>query len=130
MREELWKDIPEYEGMYQISTLGKVRSLDIEKEFNPVDRKPYKKILKGRVLKQRYDGEGYAVVTLCKNGERKIRRIYRLVAITFLENPLNHRVVEFKDGDMNNFEVNNLKWVKNSRIMMEAYERRANKSKV
>lgn len=110
MVEELWKDVKGYEGLYQVSNLGRVRSLDFEKEYNPIDRKPYKKILKGRVLKTRLNNKGCKCLTLYKDGVRKIRVVHRLVAIAFLENPMEYKVVTFKDGDMYNITLDNLRW--------------------
>lgn len=49
MSKEIWRDIPEYEGLYQVSTLGKVRSLDMEVECYPIERKPYTRLRKGKI---------------------------------------------------------------------------------
>ena len=110
MNEEKWKDIKGYEGFYQVSTLGRVRSLDIEKEYHPIGRKSYKKILKGKILKSYIHSSGYMVVILYKDCERVIKFVNRLVAEAFLENPDGYRFVKFKDGDVCNVEVSNLTW--------------------
>ncbi len=75
--EEIWKDIPNYEGLYQVSNLGKVKSF-------------YKK--KESILKDVNDGKGYRYVQLFKFGKSKLFRIHQLVAMAFL----NHTPCRFK----------------------------------
>ena len=121
MTEELWKDIPGYEGLYQASTLGRIRSLDIEKEFWPMDRKPYKKILKGKILKPYYTGKKHLTVLLYKDGEEKRKLVKKLVVETFLKNPSNYECVEVKDGDETNTKLENLQWISRSSAMNKAH---------
>ena len=111
MEKEIWKDIPNYEGIYQASTLGRIRSLDMELNYHSMVRKPYTQIRKGRVLKAYCDSRGYRHVGLYKNGESEKVLVHRLVAMAFLENPMNYRNVVFKDGDKSNITPDNLKWV-------------------
>jgi len=73
---EVWKDIPEYEGLYQVSNLGNVKSLD---RVSSIGRK-----LKGKTLKNGLCGSGYCVVCLFKNGKSKTKTIHKLVSIAFL----------------------------------------------
>ncbi len=96
--EEIWKDIEGYEGKYQASNLGNVRSLN------------YRKTSELKLLKQKTDGNGYKRVNLYKDGKRKNCRVHRLVAIAFLPNPNNLPVVNHKDEDKTNNNVNNLEW--------------------
>lgn len=72
--DEIWKEVENYEGIYQVSNLGQVRSL---------------KFGKTRVLKPGKNGNGYLYVTLCKDGEIKRCKVHRLVAEAFLSNPRN-----------------------------------------
>lgn len=125
--EEQWRDIPGYEGLYQASTLGRIRSLDVEKEFNPISRKPYKKILKGKVLRQFPHREGYMVVGLYKDGKKKPKQVHRLVATTFLANPMMNEYVKFKDDDVTNCKLDNLIWVSSSDWMIKAYQKKLRK---
>ena len=97
--------------MYQISNLGNVRSLDVEKEYNPIDRKPYKKLLKGKILKTRSTSDGRKCITLYKDNVKKFRLIHMMVANAFLENTFEYEFVEFIDGNKSNPEVSNLRWV-------------------
>ena len=90
---ERWKDIDGFEGLYQVSDCGAVKSLC------KTERK-----LKPRMCK------GYETVCLCKNGVRNYRRINRLVAIAFIPNPENKPEVNHKDGNKRNNTVSNLEW--------------------
>lgn len=95
---EIWKDIEGYEGLYQVSNLGRVKSLG-----NNKTRK--EKILKG--IKERGD---YLKVILCKEGNRKHFKVHRLVASAFIPNYNNLPQVNHKDEDKNNNRVDNLEW--------------------
>ena len=120
MREEVWKDVPGYEGLYQVSDSGKVRSLDMVREYYPRDRKPYTKLLEGRILKPYCDYRGYRFVGLYKDGEHSRMLVHRLVAIAFIENPGCCRDVTFKDGDRSNMTVDNLMWIDHSDATVKA----------
>lgn len=96
--EEIWKDIPGYEGMYQVSNLGQVRSLN------------YGRTGKIKLLKQHYDIHGYLKVGLAKHRECKYYFVHRLVAICFIENPLNYPIINHKDENPSNNIVDNLEW--------------------
>ena len=91
---EIWKDIPNYEGLYQVSNLGNIKSL-----FR------YKKILKP--IKNTL---GYLKVSLYKNKKIKVFSIHRLVAETFIPNPNNLPEINHKDGNKGNNNVENLEW--------------------
>ena len=107
MREE-YRDIKGWEGLYQVSNLGNVKSLE-RKVWCSRGRGYYmtvpEKILDG------YDyGHGYLYVELCKDGKSKFCRINRLVAQAFLENPNNLPEVNHKDENRQNNRVDNLEW--------------------
>ena len=120
MREEVWRDIPGYEGLYQVSDLGRVRSLDRVKEHYPRDRKAYTKNEKGRILKPYCDPRGYRFVGLHTNCVREKFLIHRLMAMAFLENPEYYRDVVFKDGDRSNLVIDNLMWMDHSEATIKA----------
>ena len=92
---EVWKDIKGFEGEYQISNTGKVKSVKHGKELI---LKPYK------------DKDGYPIVGLLKNGERTIRKIHRLVGIHFVPNPDGLLFINHKDETVFNNHVDNLEW--------------------
>lgn len=96
---EIWKDIPEYEGLYQVSNWGRVKSLN------------YKHSGKEGILKPDKKKNGYLYVNFLKNGEVKNFYIHKLVCLTFLENPLNLPQVNHKDENKENNFVDNLEWV-------------------
>lgn len=99
---ELWKDINGYEGYYQISSQGNVRSVD---RFDGVhDRK-------GTVIKPNLKQNGYLQVGLRKHNTRKWFGVHRLVAIHFIENPNNKPQVNHIDGNKQNNTIENLEWV-------------------
>lgn len=109
MNKEIWKDIKDYEGLYQVSNLGKVRSLDHIRKNEKYENQ--KCLTKGRMLKPAIQKEsGYAFVVLSKNGKTKGFRVHRLVAETFIQNPYNYRCVNHKDENKQNNNVNNLEF--------------------
>lgn len=76
--EEVWKDIPEYENSYQVSNLGRIKSL--ARKTNQADKKRY---TKEKILKQQKNMNGYMEVTLRKNNVRKHYKVHRLVMVAF-----------------------------------------------
>ena len=99
--QEIWKDIKGYEGIYQISNLGKIKSLD---------RKDYaNRNLKGVMLKFGLC-KGYYTVVLSKCGEQKQFRVNRLVAENFIKNLNNYSDVNHIDENKINNRVDNLEW--------------------
>ena len=105
---ELWKDIPNYESLYQASNLGRIRSLDHVRKNGTNSY-----IQKGKILKFNKNDSGYYQVRLSKNGIAKTYRVNRLIALTFINNPLNKETVNHKDGNKLNNCVDNLEWVSN-----------------
>lgn len=119
----IWKAIQGYEGYYEVSDLGLVRSLD---RVVP-DAKLGFKHLKGKMMKLaesvgKTRTSGYYVVNLRKNHTADVRPVHRLVAETFLENPLWLPTVNHKDGDKHNNDVSNLEWVSYSENNIHALE--------
>ncbi|MGN1298135.1 MAG: NUMOD4 domain-containing protein [Clostridia bacterium] len=108
--EEVWKDIDGYEGLYQVSNLGRVKSFDRYVK----NKMSNKNIKKGRVLRPCVSKYGYLNVNLVKNTKGKTSAIHRLVAIAFIENPENKLCVNHIDGNKKNNNVYNLEWVTHS----------------
>lgn len=106
---EIWKDIQGYEGLYQISNFGRVKSL-----FRIVERPgrsgPFQTVQE-KILKIRYDGKGYVQVRLYKNGESSYPKVHRLVAKAFIPNPHNLEQVNHIDRVRDNNCSSNLEWV-------------------
>lgn len=108
MINEKWKDIFDYEGLYQVSNLGRVRSITHARINGK--QKNHTCISKGKLLSPGKDSNGYMVVVLSKNGKRKSCRVHRLVAETFLNNKNNYKCVNHKDENKENNVVDNLEW--------------------
>lgn len=104
---EIWKDIKDYEGIYQISNYGRIKSL--ERLILYPDKK-HKKTIKNAILKSCDNGRGYKCIYLTKNGKREIKYIHRLVAEAFIENIENKKYVNHKDFNKSNNYVSNLEW--------------------
>lgn len=112
--QEIWKDIPNYEGLYQASNFGRIKSIQY---FNHANNKIYPR---EKILKPILNEKGYCRVDLSKSGESKRHRVHRLVAKTFLPNPYNLLEVNHIDGNKQNNNVNNLEWCSRSHNMKEA----------
>lgn len=117
MSAEIWKDIPGYEGSYQASTLGRIRSLDRVIEcWN--GRVMVKKELQGIILKPSIR-DGYAHVVLFK----KLFKLHRLIATTFLSFDLKSKlVINHLDGNKLNNELNNLEVTTQSGNIKHAFK--------
>ena len=103
--EEIWKDIPKYEGLYQASNLGRVKSLKRKARHFSGERLVSERILKGAVNRH-----GYIYVVLAKNGYQKTFQAHQLVAMAFLNHtPSGYKeVVDHIDNDKLNNRVDNL----------------------
>ena len=95
---EEWRDIKGYEGLYQVSNEGEVRSLN------------YNHTGTIHTLNPSSNNRGYEHVNLFKDGERKMKQIHRLVAEAFIENPDNLPHINHKDENPHNNKVENLEW--------------------
>jgi vacuolar-type H+-ATPase subunit I/STV1 len=106
---EIWNPIPQYEGYYEVSNLGNVKSIEKIVEFNHwITNKRHKKINKEKILKQN-NVRGYKCVCLYKNNIGKFFRVNRLVALAFL-GPSDLQV-DHIDNDKNNNNLNNLQYL-------------------
>ena len=115
--KEIWKDIKNYEGRYQISNFGNVRSVT-----RTVLKRGKYATIKGRVLSLNYKSNGYVYIELSKNSKKKTFRVHRLVAEAFLENKDSKKQVNHKDLNKNNNIVDNLEWSTQSENMNHAYK--------
>ena len=122
VRQEEWRDIKKYKGLYQVSNLGNVRSLDkviIQKnKFGKIQ----KHIYKGKQLKKQLQKGGYEYVNLYKNNKMTKELVHRLVAITFLENKNGNYYINHKDNNKTNNAIDNLEWCTQSYNIKYAYD--------
>lgn len=95
---EVWKDVRGYKGLYKVSSMGRVKSLN------------YNGTGKEKILKPRKDKNGYLVVNLWKNGKCKTHKVHRLVAQAFVPNPENKPEVNHLDENKTNNHYSNLSW--------------------
>lgn len=109
---ETWKDIKDYEGLYQVSDYGRVKSLPRQGTQTKEER----------ILKPEKTKKGYLQVHLCKNGKVKVFRVNRLVAIAFVPNPENKPEVNHKDTNKENNHASNLEWNTRSENQLHAYK--------
>jgi hypothetical protein len=114
---EIWKDIIGYEGLYQVSNLGRVKSL--ARTIYRGHNRPLP--LKERILKQGCK-DGYRQVNLANYGKIKTIRVHRLVAEAFIENTENKPFINHINGVRNNNKLNNLEWCTQSENLKHAYK--------
>lgn len=119
---EIWAPIKGYEGLYEVSSLGRVRSVDrsvcyTNSKGNTIEYIKPSQLLSGST----YDFARYPVVMLYRNGCRKTYKVHRLVANTFIPNPEHKPEVNHIDGDHTNNCVDNLEWVTGPENLAHAY---------
>lgn len=100
MEIEEWKDIENYEGLYQISSLGRVKSLRFHGSNSHTS-----------ILKPKKNWKGYLYVNLCKGGTKKQYSVHRLVACAFIPNPQNLATVNHKNEIKTDNRVENIEWL-------------------
>lgn len=105
-KNEIWKPVRNYEGLYEVSNLGHVRSLTRKIKTS----KGIIQTWKGQLLTPGKSGNGYYYVMLSRHGKSKARRVHILVADAFLPNDENYQQVNHLDGDKSNNSASNLEW--------------------
>lgn len=116
MIKEIWKDINCYEGIYQVSDLGRVKSLN------------YNHTGKEVIMKNYENKNGYMYIFLYSNGKCNNLRIHRLVCSAFIDNPENKKEVNHKNGIKSDNRVENLEWATHSENQKHAYNTGLKKS--
>lgn len=114
---EIWKDIPNYEGIYQVSNLGNFKSYDRIVFFGKI-----KTLRPGKKLKFRKNKHGYLYTVFSVNKVRKTIKVHRIVAQVFLENNDNKLCVNHINGIKDDNRVENLEWVTHSENIIHAWK--------
>ncbi len=109
LRVEAWKDITDYENLYQVSMHGRVTSLN------------YRRTGKKKELKLNKNKNGYLKIGLSKNGKTKWMEVHRLVGIAFIPNPSNLVEINHKNGNPSDNNVDNLEWISHRGNILHAY---------
>lgn len=112
MQEEIWKDIVGYEGLYQVSNFGRIKSFHKNKEY-----------IKALTL----NDHGYSIVNLNKNKKQKTFKVHRLVSKAFIPNPNNYLIINHIDGNKINNNVDNLEWCTQSYNASHGWKNHLNK---
>ena len=114
--DEIWRDVVGYEGVYQVSNFGNVRSLDKNRAYKNTTRH-----IKGKILKS-CNCLGYKILTLSKDNIKTNYRVHRIVAEHFINNPDNKPYVNHIDGNKKNNHFSNLEWCTRSENSLHAYK--------
>jgi hypothetical protein len=114
---EEWRDIPKWEGYYQASSLGRIRSKD-RTQFHSRTFIAFEK--KGKIRKLQEHPSGYKTVRLCKKGKCSTLKVHRLVCSAFYGESIGE--VNHKDGDKGNNEAINLEWCTRAKNIQHSYE--------
>lgn len=121
---EKWRPVASYGGFYsdyyEISNLGRIRSLDREILVTPKSRKSYIKVLKGELMNPSENRDGYLQTALTKNGRTMSPMVHRLVAETFIKNPKNKPIINHKNGIKTDNRRSNLEWCTHKENMEHA----------
>ena len=109
---EIWKDVLGYEGFYQVSNLGRVKSLDKHDRCG--------RFKEGKIKVIGDNGNGYCVVNLKVDGKQQMKTVHRLVATAFIPNPNNLSEINHIDGNKKNNTISNLEWCDRSKNVKHA----------
>lgn len=116
--DEQWRDVPDFEGLYQVSDLGRVKSLA---RTARVQGDSCRRVAERILTPNKTRGE-YLSICLCKNGKKTTLPIHRLVAQSFLANPEDKRTVNHINGDKKDNRATNLEWNTYSENISHAYK--------
>lgn len=114
---EKWKDVDGFQGFYQVSNMGRVRSLDRFVKHSKITNR----LIKGKTFTPKPDSHGYYTIQLCKNKVCKSLKVHRLVAIAFIDNPENKPEVNHVRGNKMDNRSTELEWSTSSENQLHAF---------
>ena len=110
--DEIWMPVQGYEGIYDVSNLGRVRSLTrVVSIYSYLTNTMFERTIESRIKSIHHDKYGYGMVNLKKNGEHRTEKVHRLVAKAFIPNPQNKPCVDHINGVRDDNRVENLRWL-------------------
>lgn len=118
---EIWKDVVGYETLYQVSNLGRVKSLDMKLPYKRHSKTTFR-IRKGKILTPATMKNGYLRVEMSRNGIHKLNLVHRLVAQAFIPNINNYREINHINCNKSDNRIENLEWVSSSQNKIHAIE--------
>lgn len=118
---EKWVSAIDYEGIYEVSNKGRVRSIDRKIKQNK-NGTVYERTMKGKVIKQGMLNSGYKVVWLSKQGKVKALTVHRLIMKSFHKQFNNSKDINHKDGNKTNNNLSNLEWMTRSENVKHSHE--------
>lgn len=121
--DQIWKPVVGYEGIYEISSCGFVRTVEGKTTHSA---RHGERVWKQRTLKQKTDKNGYKRVALWKDKQPKTFLVHRLVGEAFLEKDESRLLINHKDCDPSNNTVENLEWCNHKENLIHAYKNRLN----
>ena len=126
MQEEIWKDVVGLEGIYQVSSEGRIKSVSRNVQYyNPLADRECVRHLREKIMKPQLSKRGYYLVCSpvpSDNGVRTSLSIHRIVAKAFLDNPDNKPTVNHKNGNKLDNRLQNLEWATFSENLQHAYD--------
>ena len=126
--QEIWKEIPNTNGLYFASSKGRIKSSDRLRYYNAFHTPGYY-VRKGRILKTPLNSHGYPCVTIkFTDGTQKVITVHRLIALTFLKKPNEEsNQINHKDGNKTNNSIDNLEWCTARENLLHAFATGLNK---